>query len=171
MPIKGYIKNVSTGERKTFQFNPPTITTTRGANYAALTAPGISYPRMQYVNGDFETFTVPLFLYQYRQARLAGEPPVEDNAAAMTAYRQGVGSTWVALIPDWVEGEVAWLEQFLPPTENTVDYTPPPKLIFVLGPFIRRCILTNISEAREQFDKYLNQTMTTVTLSLTTVYT
>ncbi|MHB9131132.1 MAG: CIS tube protein [Armatimonadota bacterium] len=50
--IAGYLVDVVTRERLTFQYNPSDITDQKGTNYAALTVPGMSHPRYQYVAGE-----------------------------------------------------------------------------------------------------------------------
>ena len=59
---KGYIKNKSTGEVKSFLFNPETISDSRGVNFSEISAPGSSYPKFQYVNGGARGMSVELFL-------------------------------------------------------------------------------------------------------------
>ena len=46
---KGWIMNLSTGLKKSFQFNPTTLDYSRGATYSEISAPGMSYPNLQYV--------------------------------------------------------------------------------------------------------------------------
>ena len=60
---KGWIKNNSTGKKKSFQFNPTTLGYSRGATYTEISAPGMSYPNTQFVKGNSRTFPVTLFLY------------------------------------------------------------------------------------------------------------
>ena len=61
--IKGYIKNLDTGRIMKFQYNPETFEYSRGATYAELVAPGMSYPDTQYVHGNSRSFPIELFLY------------------------------------------------------------------------------------------------------------
>lgn len=60
---KGYLKNLSTGELRQFLYNPSSFTTSRGTNFSELTAPGMSYPKYQYVSGEAKTIDFQLFLY------------------------------------------------------------------------------------------------------------
>lgn len=61
--IKGYIKNLDSGRLMKFQYNPETFEYARGATYAELVAPGMSYPDTQYVHGNSRSFPIELFLY------------------------------------------------------------------------------------------------------------
>lgn len=60
---KGWIKNNSTGVKKSFQYNPTTFAYSRGATYADISAPGSCYPDTQFVKGNVRSFPVSLFLY------------------------------------------------------------------------------------------------------------
>ncbi len=60
---KGWIKNNSTGVKKSFQFNPTGLQYSRGATYVDISAPGMAYPNTQFVKGNVRTFSVELFLY------------------------------------------------------------------------------------------------------------
>lgn len=59
---KGYLKNKSTGEVKSFLYNPSSISDSRSVNFSELNAPGSSYPRYQYVNSGARTMPLELFL-------------------------------------------------------------------------------------------------------------
>lgn len=61
--MKGYIKNLSSGKIKKFQFNPESFNHSRGANYSEIVAPGMSYPMAQFVSGGARVFPVELFMY------------------------------------------------------------------------------------------------------------
>ena len=60
---KGWIKNLSTGVKKSFQFNPETFEYSRGVTYAEIVSPGMSYPNAQFVHGNARSFPVELFFY------------------------------------------------------------------------------------------------------------
>lgn len=60
---KGWIKNNSTGEKMSFQYNPTILEYSRGVSYADISAPGMPYPNTQYVGGNARSFPVSLFLY------------------------------------------------------------------------------------------------------------
>lgn len=59
---KGYIKNKTTGEVKSFLYNPTQFTDSRSVNFSEINAPGSSYPRFQYVNTGARTRPLELFL-------------------------------------------------------------------------------------------------------------
>ena len=60
---KGWIKNNDTGEKKSFQYNPTTLSYSRGVTYVDISAPGMPYPNTQFVKGNIRSFSVPLFFY------------------------------------------------------------------------------------------------------------
>lgn len=59
---KGYAKNKSTGEVRSFLFNPESISDSRAVNFGEINAPGSSYPTFQYVNTGARTLSLNLFL-------------------------------------------------------------------------------------------------------------
>ena len=61
--VKGYIKNNASGVLKSFQYNPTSLQYSRGATYVEISAPGMPYPRTQFVRGNSRTFPVELFMY------------------------------------------------------------------------------------------------------------
>lgn len=60
---KGWIKNKDTGKKMSFQYNPTTLSYSRGASYVDISAPGMPYPSTQFVKGNARSFSVPLFFY------------------------------------------------------------------------------------------------------------
>lgn len=60
---KGWIKNNSTGNKMSFQYNPTDLSYSRGVTYTDISAPGMPYPNTQFVKGNARSFTVPLFFY------------------------------------------------------------------------------------------------------------
>lgn len=60
---KGWIKNNDSGKKMSFQFNPTTFAYSRGASYADISAPGMSYPDTQFIKGNVSSFPVNLFFY------------------------------------------------------------------------------------------------------------
>lgn len=60
---KGWIKNNNTGKKMSFQFNPTTLSYSRGATYADISSPGMAYPGTQFVKGNVRSFPVTLFFY------------------------------------------------------------------------------------------------------------
>lgn len=60
---KGWIKDNTTGEKMSFQYNPTNLEYARGATYAEISAPGMPYPNTQFVKGNARTFSIPLFFY------------------------------------------------------------------------------------------------------------
>ena len=61
--IQGYLVDAATGERLAFQYNPNNIRDEKSTRYAAITIPGMSHPRYQYVAGEPRriVFTIELF--------------------------------------------------------------------------------------------------------------
>lgn len=60
---KGWIKNNDSGELRSFQYNPTTLSHSRGTTYSELTAPGAAYPDVQFVRGEARTFPFELYMY------------------------------------------------------------------------------------------------------------
>ena len=63
-----------------------------------------------------------------------------------------------------VKDYLNFLEGFLPSGNR---FSKPPVLIFAMGSDVRECILTDYQRSFEEYDKNLNPTQVTVTLSLT----
>lgn len=61
--IKGWMKNNDTSEKMSFQYNPTTLSYSRGVSYVDISAPGMPYPNTQFVKGNARSFSVPLFFY------------------------------------------------------------------------------------------------------------
>lgn len=60
---KGWIKNNSTGAKKSFQYNPTELEYSRSVSYVDISAPGMPYPNTQFIKGDVRSFPVTLFFY------------------------------------------------------------------------------------------------------------
>ena len=58
-----YIINNDSGKKMQFQFNPTNIAYDRGANYASIQSPGMSYPLTQYSGGTLREFSFEVFYY------------------------------------------------------------------------------------------------------------
>src|SRR5260370_7169476 len=54
------------------QFNPELYTLSRDINYAPAAVPGLSQPRLQFVNGNVPTLEMELFLDTYEQHAVNG---------------------------------------------------------------------------------------------------
>lgn len=87
-----YIVRNDDNSRMTFQFNPTSIPYGRGANYADIDSPGMSYPLTQYVSGQVREFSFEVFYYdrpytgKINTARkfLEGLLPPEKNTPSFT---------------------------------------------------------------------------------------
>lgn len=132
---KGYIKNRSTGVIKNFMFNPSELEFERGATYAEISAPGLSYPITQYVRGNIVTFSVPLYIY---------DKPYSGE------------------VKKWED----FLNSFVPPTVNTGGYVKPDEMLFVMGNFIRRCVVESLNTHYTSFTDSLIPNEATFTLNL-----
>ena len=66
--VKGLVMNMETKVPYMFQYNPTILEHSRGAEYAEISAPGSSYPVMQFIKGNARDFTVELFLYDHLYA-------------------------------------------------------------------------------------------------------
>lgn len=72
---KGYIKNLDNGTITKFLYNPTEYSTGRNINFSVIEAPGMTYPKFQFVSGGEKTITFTIFLYGVR-----GEPKKFINA-------------------------------------------------------------------------------------------
>lgn len=133
----GYMKNIDTGEIKKFQFNPETFEYSRSVTYADNVAPGMAYPKTQFVHGDAREFDVELFMYD-RQLEPCG------------------------IIKDYIN----FIGQFLTPEENVAGYLRPPQMLFFYGYFVRKCVLTNLNIKIETFDTDGTPTQARITMTL-----
>lgn len=61
--VKGSIQNVKSGRRMDFLFNPTNFNPERTMNYKEISAPGTSYPKLQYVSGGLKRLNFDIFLY------------------------------------------------------------------------------------------------------------
>ena len=66
---KGYIKNLYNGRITEFLYNPTEYSTSTNINYSVIEAPGMTYPKFQFISGGEKTITFTVFLYGVR-----GEP-------------------------------------------------------------------------------------------------
>ena len=59
-PVKGMIVDIETGDKVEFQYNPPEISDSQGANWVEINVPGMSHPRVQFTSGGVRelSFTV-----------------------------------------------------------------------------------------------------------------
>lgn len=62
-PIAGYLVDLATNDRLEFQYNPDTITDSKGTDYATIKIPGMSHPRYQYVSGGARQINFRLGLF------------------------------------------------------------------------------------------------------------
>lgn len=60
---KGYIMNTDNGTVTPFLFNPSKYRVDRSFRYSEFTAPGVSYPKFQFVSGGAKEISVELYLY------------------------------------------------------------------------------------------------------------
>lgn len=136
-PIKGYLKNLDSGEYRAFQFNPtPPFTYSRGVTYATIESPGQAYPITSFVKGNIRTFNVDLFLFD-------------------KPYTGVIDKDYML-----------FLGKLLTPEENVPEYTRPPKFIFSFGYFTRTCVLDDLNISIEEYDKYLNPVRATMGLTI-----
>ena len=75
------IYNTKTKKAIKCQFNPSDLPRTRSANYASVTAPGMAYPVIQFVNGETEDIDIELFFYKPEKTE---EIRTFDNVAIST---------------------------------------------------------------------------------------
>lgn len=55
---------------------------------------------------------------------------------------------------------------FLTPETNTLNYTKPPEMTFVMGSWVRTCVMTNLEIAIKEYDSALNPVRFEMTMTL-----
>lgn len=98
--LKGLVMNQTTKVPYMFQYNPTTLGYSRSAEYKEISAPGSSYPIVQYIKGNSREFEVELFFN-------------DDNT-----YR---GTIDLAR---------EYFSAFLPPEDNKGGFSPPIMLFY-----------------------------------------
>jgi hypothetical protein len=61
--IKGYLRNMDTGEMKSFMFNPEEFSDQQDINFYELDSPGGRYPVFSYNNTGAKKVSLDLFMY------------------------------------------------------------------------------------------------------------
>ena len=125
---------------RVFQYNPTIFEYSRNVTYSEISAPGMSYPSLQFVKGEGRSFSVSLFFY--------------DNP-------------FTNVIPDFIYFLESY---FLPPEYNPNfgrDYDMKPcEMQFCYGGFLKICVLESLNISNERFDKSGNPIQATLTLQL-----
>jgi len=60
---QGGLVDVDTGERVMFDFNPDTIQDDKGTEFAEISIPGMSHPRLQFTSGGSRTLSFTVYLH------------------------------------------------------------------------------------------------------------
>lgn len=132
---KGWLQNVKTKSKLSFQYNPETLTYGRSATYSEIVSPGMSYPITAYSHGNAREFPSELFLYD---------------------------KPYSGLIDKTV---VSFLDACLPPEDNTSGFTSPPQVLFCYGTFIKKCVLLSYECSVTESDSKGNPVVATISLS------
>lgn len=119
---KGYIKNNSTGEVLTFQFNPTSHSYSRSVTYADIASPGMQYPGTQFVRGNYRSFPVELFVYD------------RPFTGLITKYTNFIGALLTT------------------ERNSIYSKSKPPDFLFCYGTWIRRCVLESLDITLELSD-------------------
>ena len=61
--IRGFIKNIETGEIRQFQLNPNTFKYGRSTTFNETSSPASPYPQISYAFGDSSSFNVALYFH------------------------------------------------------------------------------------------------------------
>ena len=133
----GWIQNEDDGDKFDFQFNPEKFQYTRGALYADNIAPGMCYPKVQFVSGQVREFDVNLFMY---------DRPIEPCGI--------------------IKNAIPWFGKFLTPETNADWYHRPPTMIFCYGFWVRRCVMTNLDIEITEMDRDGTPTQANFVLTL-----
>lgn len=135
--VKGWVKNLDTGEYKSFQFNPtPPFQYSRGATYATIESPGQQYPITAFVKGNLRTFNLDLFLFD-------------------KPYTGKIDKDYML-----------FFGKLLTPETNSPTYIRPPKFILSYGYFTRTCVLEDLNISVEEYDRFLNPVRATLSLAI-----
>ena len=67
---KGYLKNTKTGTVVNFIYNPTSFSDSTGVTFSELSAPGSSYPKYTYVNGQVRMITLDIYLHDHTGEKL-----------------------------------------------------------------------------------------------------
>lgn len=111
-----------TKAKLTAQFNPTSIPYSRSANFTDISAPGMSYPLVQYTGGNARDFDIELFFYdkpysgKITKARryLLGLLPPEKNKKAYTkppTFTFAYGYFTKKLVATSLDIEDQWMDQ------------------------------------------------------------
>lgn len=136
---KGYIENQVTMEKKSFMFNPPEISFSRGVTYSEIASPGMSYPLFQFVKGESMSFNFPLYFY---------DKPYT-----------GVIKEWLTFLNEFLPPEYTY-------RKDLNNFTKPPHLIIAMGGFVKRCAMESLDTKYTDFNSSLLPTEATFTLGL-----
>jgi hypothetical protein len=60
---KGYLKNLATGEKIPYLYNPETFNTKQSLKYATISSVAGNYPKIAYVGADWENLSVEIFVH------------------------------------------------------------------------------------------------------------
>lgn len=136
--LKGYILNKVTLEMKSFMYNPPQISFSRGSTYSEISSPGMSYPLFQFVKGESMRFNFSLYFY--------------DKPCT------GVIKEWLNFLNGFLPPEYTYKENY--------SFTKPPHLIIAMGSFVKVCVLESLGTTYTDFNSQLQPTEATFSLSL-----
>ena len=120
---KGWIKNNVTGVKKSFQYNPTTLTYSRGSTFSEIVSPGMAYPITQFVHGNLREFPVEFYLFD-----------APKSSGVIKEYMNFFGD-------------------FLTPETNEKGYTKPPDMTFCYGFWIRKCVCVKIEITLDSLDE------------------
>ena len=150
--IKGFIKNIETGELRRFQFNPETHKYGRSTSFSETSSPASPYPQISYSKGDSTTFSVSLYMHgKYDTSDL------QDNSLYGSGLNTGI------------ESFIKFLDSFMaqPDTSGFIERNPKPKLLlFCYGNFIRKCVMKTYDYEYTRYDTDGNPLQANINLSL-----
>lgn len=143
---KGYLKNLDTNEILKVQFNPYGRNFSRSVKYAEFQAPGMPIPEIQYTGGGSIDTNITLFFYA--------------RGLAVNPFRVAID----------------FVKKLLPPEDNQISldgsvgigksFIKPPKVIYVLGTYIVKGVVTSANVFEEEHDEQGNPVMGTISLVL-----
>ena len=134
---KGYIQDLSSKKLMSFIYNPEQLESSFSVDYARIKSPGASHLTYQYVGGNEQTFSVSLLIDGVE----FGTKKVKD---------------WMAFLERWNPGS----------SKKYTQFAPPPKALFSMGWFVKKCIITDVTYRIIMWDSALNPLRIEVDMSL-----
>lgn len=85
--MKGSITPLSPpGTALWFEYNPPSIESTRSVNWAEIEMPGLNYPLQQFVSGGLKTLTLEVYFNADNYSKIFDVRAATDRVEKITGF-------------------------------------------------------------------------------------